>query len=124
MEAASGFEPLHRGFADLSLNHLGTPPYSKMGLKVQVYYHISQDGDRPRFICRCRPLTASALAIGDHCTAAQIKHLAGDVSRFLRSEIQCRFGDFLRTADSSNRHPAGKLLQGPLAEISQNRRIH
>src|SRR3989304_608242 len=25
-EAASGFEPLHRGFADLSLNHLGTPP--------------------------------------------------------------------------------------------------
>jgi hypothetical protein len=27
VEAASGFEPLHRGFADLSLNHLGTPPY-------------------------------------------------------------------------------------------------
>ena len=26
VEAASGFEPLHRGFADLSLNHLGTPP--------------------------------------------------------------------------------------------------
>jgi hypothetical protein len=25
-KAASGFEPLHRGFADLSLNHLGTPP--------------------------------------------------------------------------------------------------
>ena len=25
-EAASGFEPLHGGFADLSLNHLGTPP--------------------------------------------------------------------------------------------------
>ncbi len=28
LEAASGFEPLHRGFADLSLNHLGTPPSS------------------------------------------------------------------------------------------------
>ena len=27
LEAASGFEPLHRGFADLSLNHLGTPPH-------------------------------------------------------------------------------------------------
>ena len=26
MEAASGFEPLSGGFADLSLNHLGTPP--------------------------------------------------------------------------------------------------
>ena len=29
LEAASGFEPLHRGFADLSLNHLGTPPSAR-----------------------------------------------------------------------------------------------
>ena len=28
MEAAIGFEPMHGGFADLSLNHLGTPPRS------------------------------------------------------------------------------------------------
>ena len=28
VEAASGFEPLNGGFADLSLNHLGTPPGS------------------------------------------------------------------------------------------------
>ena len=27
-KAASGFEPLHRGFADPRLNHLATPPYS------------------------------------------------------------------------------------------------
>ena len=26
LEAASGFEPLNGGFADLSLSHLGTPP--------------------------------------------------------------------------------------------------
>lgn len=30
-KAASGFEPLHRGFADLSLNHLGTPPLPVRG---------------------------------------------------------------------------------------------
>jgi hypothetical protein len=30
LEAASGFEPLHRGFADLSLNHLGTPPLAEV----------------------------------------------------------------------------------------------
>jgi hypothetical protein len=29
MEAAIGFEPMHGGFADLSLNHLGTPPFSR-----------------------------------------------------------------------------------------------
>ena len=26
-EAPSGFEPLHKGFADLPLSHLGTAPF-------------------------------------------------------------------------------------------------
>ncbi len=29
MEAAGGFEPPNRGFADRSLNHLGMPPLAK-----------------------------------------------------------------------------------------------
>ena len=36
LEAASGFEPLHRGFADLSLNHLGTPPCSVANTKFSA----------------------------------------------------------------------------------------
>ena len=29
LEARGGFEPPHKGFADLSLNHLGTAPFPK-----------------------------------------------------------------------------------------------
>jgi hypothetical protein len=32
MEAASGFEPLNRGFADLRLSHLATPPFQPLTL--------------------------------------------------------------------------------------------
>src|SRR5262249_6869730 len=41
MEAASGFEPLHRGFADLRLSHLATPPCATQrgaSLELPCYY--------------------------------------------------------------------------------------
>ena len=40
LEAPSGFEPLNDGFADRSLNHLGTAPmeaeYTRFGVKIEA----------------------------------------------------------------------------------------
>ena len=36
MEAASGFEPEHKGFADLSLSHLGMPPFYGAGNGIRT----------------------------------------------------------------------------------------
>ncbi len=43
MEAASGFEPLNGGFADLSLNHLGTPPLPGF-MCIMDFYVLSSLG--------------------------------------------------------------------------------
>jgi hypothetical protein len=87
MEAASGFEPLHRGFADLSLNHLGTPPFPRMRLDIRHTTMFRENATNRGCISQFRPLKASALTIGDHGAAAYVEHLAGDISRFLRSEV-------------------------------------
>jgi hypothetical protein len=47
MEAASGFEPLHRGFADLSLNHLGTPPFFTSTIAFLAVSRQFQNVDNP-----------------------------------------------------------------------------
>jgi hypothetical protein len=41
VEAASGFEPLNGGFADLSLSHLGTPPHPQRRSKFNTL-HLEQ----------------------------------------------------------------------------------
>lgn len=48
MEAPSGFEPLHRSFADCSLNHLGTAPrahYSEPSFHISMYRLEGEDED-------------------------------------------------------------------------------
>jgi hypothetical protein len=37
VEAPSGLEPLHRGFADLSLSHLGTTPRQSQNTYAALY---------------------------------------------------------------------------------------
>ena len=36
LEAASGFEPEHKGFADLPLSHLGMPPFCGAGNGIRT----------------------------------------------------------------------------------------
>ena len=35
-KAATGFEPVNGGFADRSLNHLGTPPQAILSILINV----------------------------------------------------------------------------------------
>src|SRR5271163_1782508 len=43
LEAAIGFEPMHGGFADLSLNHLGTPPLPLLSSRPNpINYHARE----------------------------------------------------------------------------------
>ena len=62
MEAAGGFEPPNRGFADRSLNHLGMPP-----LNNKAAYPVSSVQAKPLFsaLCRFKPLGEEQDGAGD-----------------------------------------------------------
>src|ERR1700722_20029008 len=74
VEAASGFEPLNGGFADLSLNHLGTPPRS-------VGYAKSKKlACAPRGINCGFEYARARSAAPTHATSANQAHFAGAAS--------------------------------------------
>jgi hypothetical protein len=62
MEAAGGFEPPNRGFADRSLNHLGMPP-----LITKRPIAVSSVKAKPLFslLCRFKPLGEEKDGAGD-----------------------------------------------------------
>lgn len=45
LEAPSGVEPLHRSFADCSLNHLGTAPHDDV--IIVASFSLTQHGSKP-----------------------------------------------------------------------------
>ena len=71
MEAAIGFEPMNRGFADLSLNHLGTPP--RMGHRNQPAVEAST-ATAGASIMRCR---AGLCEVAPALAQSAQKRLAG-----------------------------------------------
>ncbi len=44
-KAATGFEPVNGGFADRSLNHLGTPPQAILSIPINVRADTNDTGD-------------------------------------------------------------------------------
>ncbi len=44
-KAATGFEPVNGGFADRSLNHLGTPPQAILSIPINVRADTHDTGD-------------------------------------------------------------------------------
>ena len=44
-KAATGFEPVNGGFADRSLNHLGTPPWAILSIPINVRADTDDTGD-------------------------------------------------------------------------------
>ena len=96
-KAATGFEPVNGGFADRSLNHLGTPPQDVLSIAISV---------RADTTIQVTYLSWPQIAI---CPVAY--RLPG--SQWIREQSEIKRLQSWARCDTSHAHTAGMGLERP-----------